>query len=128
MQSKISNLTCVLTQMKILDANMQPNMYQYLTGVWQELDMSEPNIAIQEPEWVQKMKNSYTDCHDLAKAWPQKSLDRNELTKKYGREMVFFKCVDVSTSSYLYLICGTYNNKEQDCNVRIYSVVIFGCP
>jgi len=94
MQSKISNLTCVLTQMKILDANMQPNMYQYLTGVWQELDMSEPNIAIQEPEWVQKMKNSYTDCHDLAKAWPQKSLDRNELTKKYGREMVFFKCVD----------------------------------
>merc|ERR1711997_1162375 len=94
MQSKISNLTCVLTQMKILDANMQPNMYQYLTGVWQELDMSEPNIAIQEPEWVQKMKNSYTDCHDLAKAWPQRSLDRNELTKKYGREMVFFKCVD----------------------------------
>merc|ERR1711970_1474001 len=94
MASKISNLTCVLTQMNMLDANMQPNIYQYTTGVWNDLDMSEENIAIQDPAWVQKMKDGYQDCYDLAMAWPQKSLQRNELTKKYGRQMVFFKCAN----------------------------------
>jgi len=94
MASKISNLTCVLTQMNMLDANMQPNIYQYTTGVWNDLDMSEPNIALQDPAWVQKMKDSYQDCHDLAMAWPQKSLNRNELTKKHGRHMIFFKCTN----------------------------------
>jgi len=94
MASKISNLTCVLTQMKLMDANMQPNMYQYLTGFWNHLDMSEPNIGIQDPAWVQKMKDGYQDCHDLAMAWPQKSLNRNELTKKHGRQMIFFKCAN----------------------------------
>merc|ERR1711977_535928 len=31
------------------------------------------------------MINSYMDCNDIAQSWPQESLDRNPLTKKFGR-------------------------------------------
>jgi len=92
MMSKISNLTCVLTQMDMMDSNMQPNLYTYTTSFWEHLDYSDPETAIVDPEWKQKMINSYNDCHDVAQAWPQKSLDRNEITKRFGRQMVFFKC------------------------------------
>jgi len=92
MMSKISNLSCVLTQMDMLDSNMQPNVYAFTNTLWEQLDYSDPEAAIADPEWRQKMIQCYNDCHDIAQAWPQKSLDRNKMTKKWGRQMVFFKC------------------------------------
>jgi len=92
MMSKISNLTCVFTQMNMMDSNMQPNMYMYTTSLWEQIDYSDRESAVADPEWIQKMITSYNDCHDIAQAWPQKSLDRNEITKMFGRQMVFFKC------------------------------------
>merc|ERR1712165_487492 len=92
MMSKISNLTCVLTQMNMLDSNMQPNLYMYTTSFWEQIDYSDRESAVADPEWRQKMINSYNECQDLAQAWPQQSIDRNEMTKMFGRQMVFFKC------------------------------------
>jgi len=91
MHTKISNLTCVLTQLNMLDANLQPNM-PYFTDSWDMLDTSEPNLAFYDPEWKMKMINGYKDCHAIAESWPQESLDRNKLTKVYGRHMIFFHC------------------------------------
>jgi len=90
--SKISNLTCVMTQMDMLDSNMQPNVYAFTNTLWEQLDYSDPEAAIADPEWRQKMIQSYNDCYDIAQAWPQKSLDRDPITKKLGRQQVFFKC------------------------------------
>merc|ERR1712038_38865 len=92
MMSKISNLTCVFTQMNMLDSNMQPNLYMYTTSFWEQIDYSDAESAVADPEWKQKMINSYNECQDLAQAWPQQSIDRNEMTKMFGRQMVFFKC------------------------------------
>jgi len=91
MATKISNLTCVLTQMNMLDANLQPNL-PYFTDHWDMLDTSEPNLAFYDPAWKTKMINGYNDCHNIAETWPQESLDRNEMTKVYGRHMIFFGC------------------------------------
>jgi len=93
MATKISNLTCVLTQMNMLDANLQPNMPYFTETGWDGLDTSEPNLAFYDPEWKMKMINGYKDCNDIAESWPQASLDRNELTKVYGRHMIFFTCI-----------------------------------
>merc|ERR1712168_948516 len=53
--SKMSNLTCVLTEMK------------YLT-------------------------EGYMDCYRISENWPQAPLNRNPLSKVFGRHMIFFKC------------------------------------
>merc|ERR1712024_321874 len=34
----------------------------------------------------------YKDCCDIARSFPQSALNRNPLTKVFGRHMVFFKC------------------------------------
>merc|ERR1711992_281822 len=34
----------------------------------------------------------YKDCYDIARSFPQSALNRNPLTKVFGRHMVFFKC------------------------------------
>merc|ERR1712062_487702 len=46
----------------------------------------------EDPEWRQKMIGGYTDCYQVASNWPQQSLDRNPITKVFGRHMIFFKC------------------------------------
>jgi hypothetical protein len=93
---KISNLSCVMTQLRMLDDQGKPNMEQYTTGFWEGVDTEDNTIAASDPEWKEMMINSYMDCHDIAMAWPQESLDRNPLTKKFGRNMIFFKCAKKS--------------------------------
>merc|ERR1711994_1099242 len=46
----------------------------------------------EDPDWRQKMIGGYTDCYQVASNWPQQSLDRNPITKVFGRHMIFFKC------------------------------------
>merc|ERR1712110_1243560 len=49
-------------------------------------------LAGEDPEWRQKLIRGYTDCYQVASNWPQQSLDRNPITKVFGRHMIFFKC------------------------------------
>merc|ERR1711872_93050 len=71
----IGNLTCVMTKLDMLDSALQVNLKLWTTDVWR-----------------QKMIGGYTDCYQVASNWPQQSLDRNPITKVFGRHMIFFKC------------------------------------
>merc|ERR1711936_1497012 len=87
----IGNLTCVLTKMNMLDSSLQVNLKLWTTDIWQQLDLKK-TLAGEDPEWRQKMINGYNDCYQIASNWPQQSLDRNPITKVFGRHMIFFKC------------------------------------
>merc|ERR1712127_602502 len=87
--TKMGNLTCVLTKMKMLDSTLQVNL-EYLTNQrWNEFDVSS-SLAGQDPLWRKKMVEGYMDAYSIASNWPQQSLDRNPLTKIFGRHMIFF--------------------------------------
>ena len=91
----IGNLTCVLTKMDMLDSSLQVNLKLWTTDIWQQLNLKK-TLAGEDPEWRQKLIGGYTDCYQVASNWPQQSLDRNPITKVFGRHMIFFKCAMVS--------------------------------
>jgi len=89
--SKMGNLTCVMKKMNMLDDNLQINMKQYTGDFWNQIDLSQ-TMAGEDPEWRNMLVTGYKDCYDIARSWPQSSLNRNPLMKVFGRHMVFFKC------------------------------------
>merc|ERR1712032_1790724 len=89
--SMIGNLTCVLTKMNMLDSALQVNLKLFTTDIWQQINLKK-TLAGEDPEWRQKLIGGYTDCYQIASNWPQQSLDRNPITKVFGRHMIFFKC------------------------------------
>jgi len=89
--SSIGNMTCVLSKLNMLDDNLQVNMDLYTTGIWNYYDMSE-TLAGEDPQWRSSMIHGYRDCYDIAQNWPQENLDRNALSKFFGRHAVFFQC------------------------------------
>jgi len=89
--SMIGNLTCVLTKMDMLDSALQVNLKLWTTDIWQQLNLKK-TLAGEDAEWRQKLIGGYTDCYQVASNWPQQSLDRNPITKVFGRHMIFFKC------------------------------------
>jgi len=89
--SMIGNLTCVLTKLDMLDSALQVNLKLWTTDIWQQLNLKK-TLAGEDPEWRQKLIGGYTDCYQIASNWPQQSLDRNPVTKVFGRHMIFFKC------------------------------------
>jgi len=91
MTTKMSNLTCVLSKLKMLDNNLQVNLQAYTHDFWNEIDLSQ-TLAGSDPVWRNMLTSSYQDCYSIAQTWPQETLDRNPITKVYGRHMVFFKC------------------------------------
>jgi len=89
--TKMGNLTCVMQKLNMLDSNLQVNMAQYTTDVWNKIDLSQ-TMAGEDPEWRNMLTTHYKDCYDIARSFPQSALNRNPLTKVFGRHMVFFKC------------------------------------
>ena len=89
MKTKIGNLTCVMTQMKMLDAAGNINLRHYTEDAWALVAGAG---AAKDPVFVKKMKDGFTDCYQISQAWPQQSLDRHPIFKKYGRHMIFFTC------------------------------------
>jgi len=87
----MGNLTCVMQKLNMLDSNLQVNMAQYTTDVWNKIDLSQ-TMAGEDPEWRNMLTTHYKDCYDIARSFPQSALNRNPLTKVFGRHMVFFKC------------------------------------
>merc|ERR1739838_1230452 len=89
--SKMGNLTCVMKKMDMLDNNLQVNMKAYSGDMWDKIDLSQ-TMAGEDPEWRNMLTTHYKDCYDIARSFPQSALNRNPLTKVFGRHMVFFKC------------------------------------
>merc|ERR1712214_247742 len=89
--SKMGNLTCVMKKMDMLDNNLQVNMKAYSGDMWSKIDLSQ-TMAGEDAEWRKVLETHYKDCYDIARSFPQSALNRNPLTKVFGRHMVFFKC------------------------------------
>lgn len=95
--SKMGNLTCVMKKMDMLDNNLQVNMKAYSGDMWDKIDLSQ-TMAGEDAEWRDMLETHYKDCYDIARSFPQSALNRNPLTKVFGRHMVFFKCAKASLS------------------------------
>merc|ERR1712165_114124 len=77
--TKMGNLTCVMQKPDMLDSNLQVNMAQYTTNVWNKIDLSQ-TMAGEDPEWRNMLTTHYKDCYDIARSFPQSALNRNPLT------------------------------------------------
>merc|ERR1712051_213573 len=61
----------------------------YYTAPVSEIDgfVLEESFA-KDPEWSKKL----ADCYKISENFPQTALNRNPLTKIFGRHMIFFRC------------------------------------
>lgn len=91
MGHKMGNLTCVMTKMDMLDSALQVNLPMYTGGFWDKIDVSK-TLAGSDPVWRQMMTSGYTDCYSIAQTFPKEALEKNPVTKVFGRHMIFFKC------------------------------------
>merc|ERR1711887_274572 len=99
--AKMRNLTCVMTKLNILDSALQVNLDWYTTGFWDKIDLSK-TLAGSDPVWRQMMVSGFTNCFSIAQTWPQESLDRNPISKVFGRHMIFFRCATKVESKCCY--------------------------
>merc|ERR1712242_454892 len=111
--TKMGNLTCVMQKLNMLDSNLQVNMAQYTTDVWNKIDLSQ-TMAGEDPEWRNVLTTHYKDCYDIARSFPQSALNRNPLTKVFGRHMVFFKCAKKVEHKCCAMACA--NDEEMAIN------------
>merc|ERR1711973_417636 len=42
--------------------------------------------------FLESFQNSISDCHKISESWPQASLDRNPISRAFGRNILFFRC------------------------------------
>jgi len=89
--SKMGNLTCVMSKLDMLDSSLQVNLAEYTGGFFDKVDLSK-TLAGSDPVWRQMMTSGYTDCYSIAQTFPQETLDKNPVSKVFGRHMIFFKC------------------------------------
>jgi len=89
--TRMGNLTCVMTKMDMLDSALQVNLPMYTGGFWDKIDLSK-TLAGSDPVWRQMMTSGYTDCYSIAQTFPKEALEKNPVTKVFGRHMIFFKC------------------------------------
>jgi hypothetical protein len=103
--SKMGNLTCVMKKMDMLDNNLQVNMKAYSGDMWSKIDLSQ-TMAGEDAEWRNMLETHYKDCYDIARSFPQSALNRNPLTKVFGRHMVFFKCAKKAEAKCCGMACA----------------------
>lgn len=90
MHTRLGNLSCVMMQLKMLDAGGNINRDYFALNTLRTHLAGTP--AGSDPEFVQKLANGFSDCYDISRNWPQVSLDRHPMFKKHGRHMIFFEC------------------------------------
>merc|ERR1712154_434306 len=80
--SRMGNLTCVLKEMKMMTPDNKVNLEAYPPGITGESSFSfGMNYNIEG--------SAVSDQN-----WPQSSLNRNPITRLFGRHMIFFRCAD----------------------------------
>lgn len=91
--AKMGNLTCVLTEMELLTPDLNINIDGYTKPV-AEIEGFNPEVSVagQDPEFEAKLHEGYMDCYRISQNWPQAALNKNPLSKIFGRHMLFFKC------------------------------------
>jgi len=95
MAAKLGNLSCVLTEMKLLTPEQEINIEEYIKDATEiEGFELEASPLASDPEWWQRLVKGYQDCYDISQSLPQTSLDRNPMKKRFGRQMMFFHCAD----------------------------------
>jgi len=103
-ESKMSNLSCVLQSMGAIDADFKINRKMFTKDIWEMKDLSATdNLA--DPVWRSKMTTMWTDCIDMAESIPQALLDHNPVTRMMGplaRFMKFMMCKKMCTKH----LCG----------------------
>jgi len=92
--TSIGNMTCVGQEMGYLNEDREILMDFYTK--WDDVEGFDLSASLpgKDPELKEKFVNAYTDCKAIADNWPQTSLNRNPITKAFGRNIVFFKCAD----------------------------------
>merc|ERR1711936_128538 len=86
--------------MKMMTPDNKVNLEAYTTGVTGEssfsfgMDYNIEGSAVSDPKWRRKFSDGSRDCYKLAQNWPQSSLNRNPITRLFGRHMIFFRCAD----------------------------------
>ena len=92
MATQMGNMSCVLTQLEMLDAAGNINMQSYSLATLSPMLSKTP--AGSDPAFLKMMVERFDDCYEISRSWPQKSLDRdpNPMMKVYGRHKIFFKC------------------------------------
>ena len=96
MATRIGNLTCVMTELKMLTPELKVNIEWYTRSIEEddEIDVTESEF-LQDPEWMERLTTGYQDCYDISESIPSAALMGNPLTKVFGRQMIFFKCAKV---------------------------------
>merc|ERR1712130_83057 len=92
MASSLGNLTCVLQEMKSLDAEGNIILDNFINAFEDEEYDSSLTTFAKDPVFVERMKTGYKDCYEISQNWPQQALNRNPMSKFFGRNMVFFRC------------------------------------
>lgn len=105
--NKMGNLSCVLIEMNMLTPDREINIEHYTTELTGEAssegyDFEEEGTAVSDPEWRQKISDAYNDCYKISESFPESSLNKNPVTKRFGRHMIFFKCIDKAENH----LCG----------------------
>ena len=101
--SRMSNLTCVMRQTKMLTEENEINLKTYTTDLTEESEneegvvFDEEGTAAVDPEWRQRISESYQECYDISQNWPAASLLNDPISRSFGRHIIFFKCANVST-------------------------------
>jgi len=95
MAAKMGNLTCVLTEMKMLTPEQKVNIEEYTKDATEieGFDLEASPLA-SDPEWWQRLVKGYQDCYDISESIPQPALNKNPRMKRFGRQISFFKCAD----------------------------------
>jgi len=89
--SSIANLTCVLQEMEVLDVEGKVILDSYINSF--EDEKYDVSISFsKDPVFVESMKTGYKDCYKISQNWPEQALNRNPISREFGRNMVFFKC------------------------------------
>merc|ERR1719330_424653 len=95
MLAKLGNLTCVLTDLKLLTPELKINIEEYTKDATEieGFDLDSAPLA-QDPEWWKRLVTGYQDCYAISESIPQSALNKNPMKKMFGRQMMFFKCAD----------------------------------
>merc|ERR1711942_316157 len=91
--TSIGNMSCVSQEMGLLTDDLEINMEHYTNWDVEGFDVS-ASLPGKDPELKEKFINAMTGCKAISDNWPQTSLNRNPVTKAFGRNIIFFKCAN----------------------------------
>merc|ERR1711955_55029 len=100
--TSIGNMTCVMQEMGLLTEDREINMEQY--NNWDNTEGFDASKSLpgRDPELKEKFVTAFSDCKAIADSWPQSTLNKNPLTKAFGRNLIFFKCANKAE----HMLCG----------------------